>query len=240
MTWIVGGAILGSAIIGGYSSNKAASTQANAAQQSLDVQKDIYEQQKSLQEPYRQAGLAGQNKLMDYLGLSGNTTNAGYGDWQNPSMTAQQFNQYQDPGYSFRLNEGLKALQSSAAARGGLLSGATLKGITNYGQGAASQEYQNAFNRYQTSRTAALSPLQQLQGVGQAAASNQASAAGQFGTGVSNALTGAANASASGTMGIANALSSGIGSYLNYSQNQNLMNQLGANQSAYSTNMTSW
>lgn len=52
-----------------------------------------------------------------------------------------------DPGYAFRLNQGLGALQNSAAARGVLNTGGTLKDIEDYGQSAASQEYQNAFNR---------------------------------------------------------------------------------------------
>jgi len=203
-----------SSTISGNASRDAAQIQADAANQSAALQKQVYEEQKAGQEPFRQAGLTGQNQLMAYLGLGGDTGAAGYGQWASPSMTAQQFNQYQDPGYAFRLNEGLKALGNSAAARGGLLSGNAMKGITAYGQGLASEEYQNAFNRYQTSRAAALSPLQQLQGVGQAAASNQASAAGQYGTGVSNALTGAANASSAAKIAGANATVAGIGNAL--------------------------
>lgn len=83
-----------------------------------------------------------------------------------------------DPGYAFRLSEGMKALERSAAARGGLLSGATMKGLQRYGQDLASQEYQNAFNRYYAERNAALNPLQSLAGVGQTSA-NQLGAAGQ-------------------------------------------------------------
>lgn len=206
------GAVVGSSIAGGATEN-AAEIQAQSARDSAAIQKQIYEEQKALQEPFRQAGLTGQNQLMAYLGL-GDKTAEGYGQWASPSMTAQQFNQYQDPGYSFRLSEGLKALDKSAVARGGLLSGNTLKGITNYGQEAASQEYQNAFNRYQTSRAAALSPLQQLQGIGQAAASNQAGYAGQYGTGVSNALTGAANAQSAAQIAGANIATQGIGNAL--------------------------
>jgi hypothetical protein len=59
---------------------------------------------------------------------------------------------WQDPGYQFRLDEGQKALEGSAAAGGNLLSGSTLKALTNYGQNAASQEYQNAFNRFSGNR----------------------------------------------------------------------------------------
>jgi hypothetical protein len=53
----------------------------------------------------------------------------------------------EDPGYQFRLDEGSKALQRSAAARGTLRSGATLKGLIDYGQNTASEEYQRAYNR---------------------------------------------------------------------------------------------
>lgn len=54
----------------------------------------------------------------------------------------------QDPGYQWRLDQGLKALQGSAAARGSLQSSGTMKDILDYSQGAASQEYQNAYNRF--------------------------------------------------------------------------------------------
>lgn len=59
---------------------------------------------------------------------------------------AFQFSQ-DDPSYQFRLSEGTKALQKSAAARGGLLGGGTLRALDRYSQGLASTEYQNAFNR---------------------------------------------------------------------------------------------
>jgi hypothetical protein len=60
---------------------------------------------------------------------------------------AFQFNQDEDPSYQFRLKEGQRALENSAAARGTLLTGGTAKAIQNYGQQAASQEYGNSFNR---------------------------------------------------------------------------------------------
>ena len=72
------------------------------------------------------------------------------------SNDGYQFGQQQnyfDPGYAFRLNEGSNALQNSAAARGGLLSGATLKGISNYAQNAASGEFNNAYNRFAGDRS---------------------------------------------------------------------------------------
>jgi hypothetical protein len=90
----------------------------------------------------------------------------------------------QDPGYAFRMSEGMKGLERSAAARGGLLSGGTLKGIQRFGQDLASQEFQNAFNRYGIERERRMAPLQSLAGVGQTT-SQQLGAAG---TGFANTL----------------------------------------------------
>jgi hypothetical protein len=57
-----------------------------------------------------------------------------------------------DPSMAFRLKQGEDAIQNSAAARGGLLSGNTLKQLTKYGQDMGSQEYANAFNRANSDR----------------------------------------------------------------------------------------
>ena len=69
-------------------------------------------------------------------------------------LANQQFNFQSDPGYGFRLSEGLKAIEQGAAARGGLLSGNTLKASQRFGQDLASQEYGNAFQRFQQERAA--------------------------------------------------------------------------------------
>ena len=70
-----------------------------------------------------------------------------YGTYKAP-----EFNFQQEPGYQFRQAEGQRAIESSAAARGSLLSGATQKALARYGQGLASQEYGNAYNRYMGER----------------------------------------------------------------------------------------
>jgi hypothetical protein len=98
------------------------------------------------------------------------------------------------------LSEGLKALERSAAARGGLLSGGTGKALTRYGQEAASQEYGNAFNRGLTEYNALrareseeYNRLAGLAGVGGTTA-QQLTAAGQnYGTSAGNLLTGTAS-----------------------------------------------
>jgi hypothetical protein len=132
----------------------------------------------------------------------------------------------QDPGYAFRLSEGMKALDRTAAARGGMLSGAALRGATRYGQEMGSQEYTNAFNRYQTNRANQLNPLQSLMGAGQTAAGNVASAGQNYATNAGQNYMNAGNARASGYVGSANAWSNAIGNaYNQYNQNQ-LMNRI--------------
>ena len=198
----VAAAVVGSALIGAQASRSAAKTQAQAARESGDVQREIFERQVELQEPWRQAGVNALGRLG--TGFTG------------------EVDLRDDPGYAFRMSEGMKGLERSAAARGGLLSGGMLKGIQRFGQDLASQEYQNAYNRALTqyNTTAALA------GVGQTATNALTGAAGQYGQNASEAIQGAAAARASGYVGGANALTSALGTGLNYYQGQNYLNAL--------------
>lgn len=116
-----------------------------------------------------------------------------------------------DPGYAFRLKEGMKALDAQAASRGGLISGAALKAANRYGQDYASNEYTNAFNRYQTNRSNQLQPLQALMGTGQTATNQTGAAAGAYGAAAGNNALQAGNAQASGAIGSANAWNNAFG-----------------------------
>jgi hypothetical protein len=180
-----------------------------AAQTAADVQREMFEKQTALQEPFRQGGMTAQNQIMQLLGIGGDQAAPGYGSLAK-SFGTDQFQQ--DPGYAFRQSEGMKALERSAAARGGLLSGGTLKGIQRFGQDLASQEYQNAFNRYQVERAARLNPLQSLMGSGQSAANTLTSAAGNLGQGIAGTEMAGGQARASGYVGSANALAGALGS----------------------------
>jgi hypothetical protein len=210
-------AILGAAVIGGAASasasSKAAKTQRRAAQDANAAQERMFEKQTQLQEPFRQGGLTAQNEIMQLLGIGGDKTAAGYGS-MGKAFGAEQFQQ--DPGYAFRQSEGMKALERSAAARGNLMSGSTMKGIQRFGQDLASQEYQNAFNRYQIERSAKLNPLQSLMGSGQSATNVMTGAAGQMGQNEASNLYNAGQARASGYVGQANALNQALGSVSNY------------------------
>lgn len=203
--WMIPAAIIGSSLLGSRAASSAASTQAAAADRAADVQREIFERQVELGRPYREAGEQALNKLIP---LATEYTPFGM----------QQFQA--DPGYAFRLSEGQKALERSAAARGGLMGGATGKALARFGQEMGSQEYQNAFNRYQSERQARLNPLQSLAGVGQTAAQNLAGQAGQFGSNLAETIGAGAQARASGYMGAANAITGGLGQYMNYQQGQ--------------------
>jgi len=216
---------VGSSLIGSKASRDAASTQANAAAQASDAQRAIFERQVELQEPFREAGLKGQNRLLELLGLGGEK-GPGYGRYATAEFTPADFLANQDPGYAFRMSEGMKALERSAAARGGLLSGATLKGTQRYGQDLASQEYQNAFNRYQTTRANTLNPYASLAGVAQSSANVLGQQAGQLGQQLGSNIIGAGNAQAAGQIGSANAIVGGLGQGMNFYQNQQLLNRL--------------
>lgn len=236
-------AILGSAVLGAAASRSASKTQAGAAERAAETQKNVVDQQIALQRemfekaredqaPYRTAGY---NALAEMQRTAGNVPGAfkfGAGDYQA------------DPGYAFRLSEGQKALDRQAAARGGLISGGALKAAQRYGQEMGSQEFGNAYNRALTSyntdvarenqlynRQAALSGIGQtatnLVGqAGQTYATGAGNALGSYGTNVGNLITGAGAAQAAGQVGMANALTGGLGTYLNYTQGNALLNAL--------------
>jgi hypothetical protein len=191
MPWIAL-AIGGSALVGANASSKAAKTQAASADLATELQERMFNKQLELQEPFRQSGINALNKIE-----SGDIMGA------------------MDPSYKFRLGEGMKALERSAAARGGLISGGALKAAQRYGQDFASTEFGNAYNR-----------LASRAGFGQTASTNMGGAAGQFGVNAGNLMTGAGAARASGYVGGANALTGGLNQYMNYTQNQNVMNRL--------------
>jgi len=219
----VAAAVVGSAVVGGAmassAAKKAARTQAASADYAAELQKEQFDKQVELQAPFREAGLTSQNKLLDLMGL----TPGGSGKYAKDfSMADFQ----QDPGYAFRMSEGMKALDRTAAARGGLLSGGALRGATRFGQDMASQEYQNAFNRYQTNRANQLNPLQSLMGASQTATNAMGTAGQNYANQAGNAYMNAGNARASGYVGSANAWSNALSGGANYLTQRQMMNQM--------------
>lgn len=225
-TAVVGGSVLGG-LISSNGAQNAAQTQADAANNASGVQKYIYDTTRADQAPWVAAGTNALGQMQNFAAPS------------SFSFTAQDFNNNQDPGYAFRMSEGIKALDRSAASRGGLLSGAQLKGITNYAQGAASQEYQNAYGRALTGYNAnqgaqntQFNRLASLAGVGQTANNQVANAGQNYASGVSSNIIGAGNAQAAGQVGSANAINNGISQGISQYQNNNMMSKLFSTSSA--------
>jgi len=225
MTFWVAGAVVGSALIGGSAAKGAASTQAEAANRAAELQAEQFRQTREDQAPYRAAGY---NALAEMQRTAGNVPGAF-------SFTNQAM--YQDPGYAFRLSEGQKALDRSAAARGGLISGGALKAAQRFGQDLGSQEYQSAYNRALTGYGTDVARENQLYnrqaamaGIGQTSTNLVGQAGQNYANTAGNLMTGAGAAQAAGQVGAANALTGGLGTYLNYSQGNALLNALQRNQ----------
>lgn len=117
------------------------------------------------------------------------------------------------PGYDFRLNQGLDAVEASRAAGSGLLSGRTLRDLTQYGQDYATSEYTSHLNR-----------LAGLSDSGQASAGNMANAGTNYASGASNALSNKGNALAAGAIGVGNSIQNGINTGIGIYQYQQGLN----------------
>lgn len=226
-TAIAAGAVVGAGASYLSSQNQAsaardaANTQADANRYAQDLQYQMFQEQNALQKPWYDVGKRALPKLEKQVNAM-------------PAAFTGKVDLNQDPGYAFRLKEGLKSLDRTASARGGLLSGGALKAAEQYGQEMGSQEYQNAYNRALAEYNAAVqrestgyNRLASLAGVGQTTAGQLANQAGQYGTNVGNIAmaTGASNANsllaagqarASSYQGIGSSIGQGIGGLANY------------------------
>lgn len=222
MTFWVAGAVglgsIGSALISSNASGKAAQGQVNAANNETALEQQEFNTIQANEQPFIQAGQTAMGQLSQGTQSGGQFSG---------SFTPQDFLNNQDPAYGFMQQQGNQAVERSGAAQGLDLSGGTLKGLTQYSQGLASNEYQNAYNRYMSSRNQNYSELSGIANMGQAGASNAASQ-GNVSTGqMANSMSGGANAAAAGTVGQANAFSGALGSMGNYAGQYGVMSQMG-------------
>lgn len=189
----------------------AARAQQRAAKSANDLQYKMFQEQRADQQPWRDSGIKA------LAGLENS-------DFQR-DFTMSDF--AADPGYQFRMNEGMKALQNSAAAKGNRLSTGTLQNLNNYAQESASQEYTNAYNRFNNDRTQRFNRLSSLAGIGQTATNQVGNAAMNYGNQASSNILGAGNAQAAGYVGQANAINNGLNQGVNTWMQYQLMNKLG-------------
>lgn len=232
-------AVVGAAVIGGVASNVAANKQASAARHSADLQTQQWQTTQDNLAPYMNLGSSAINPLLTAMGYnytknddgtysingtdSSNILQQRYGNFTAPSASDAQ----NTPGYQFTLNQGLKAAQTSAAARGLGTSGAALKGASTYATGLADSTYNDVYNRalqtynangntFNTNYNVAANNVNRLQGLvsnGQNAAATTGSLGAATASNIGNTLMSGANASAAGTVGTANALSGAMNNY---------------------------
>jgi hypothetical protein len=224
----------GSSIYGASQAGKGAKDAANLQQQQFQTTRgDLFD--------YNQTG---QNALLGAQAIAGSGPTGGgpdytslaYNQYLPPQMTEAQLQQ--TPGYQFTLDQGLKATQSAAAARGLGVSGSALKGAGTYATGLADKTYLDQFNVAQQRfgdvlnlNTAQQGNLQAQFGRYQSLATIGENAAAQTGAaGTSAASTGgnylnqAGLAQAAGTTGVSNAVTGAANNYLAYNQLQQYLN----------------
>ena len=190
---IAGLGAVGSSFLGSSAAKKAAAQQAAAIREATAEQRRQYNETVGRLQPYTKFGGEQLNELGNWL--------------QDP---VKQPMNYLDPGYEFRRSEGMKGLYGNAGTSGLLQSGDTLRAAERYGQGLASSEYGNAFNRWLGEGQY----RQGLAGMGQSAAAQQGYFGQQSANAISDLLTKGGAADAAGTLGAGKAwsdLSSGLG-----------------------------
>lgn len=254
---MVAAAIGGAAIVGGVASSaisssgaqSAANTEASAANNAAQEQWNQFNATEQLEQPYVNLGDSSIMPLLQSMGYNVSTgANGQYTLSANPSSPLQQTftlptlqQAEQTPGYQFTLQQGEQAMQNSAAAKGGLLSGATLQDLLTYGQGLASTTYQqdvnNALTAFNTNYNTANNNVNRLSGLvtlGQDAATTVGNQGLQTAANAGNLTTSGAAATAAGQVGSSNALSSALSNIGNSASTYGLLSQLtGQGSSSY-------
>jgi hypothetical protein len=205
MTWIAAGTAatgLVSSYIGSRSASRASRQQQAAAEAARRQQAELYGRTAETFEPYTRVGSRASNLLLAGLG------NGTDGDLTRRFSLADF---EKEPGYDFRMQEGQRGVEGSAAARGNVLSGAAQKALMKYGQNFASNEYGKAYDRYSADQDNRFQRIFGTAGLGLNATNNLATATTNFGNQSSGLITGSGNAQAAGSIGTGNALNDGLG-----------------------------
>lgn len=189
---------IASGLIGASASKKAAETQAAATREAIAQQRAMFDIQNAQQAPYREAGYSA---LSDIAGMK---------PYLTKRFGQEDFLAGIDPSYNFRFQQGNLATTNLRNQAGGLVGGNALQGLTDYGQGAASTEFGNVFNRFQGERTNIYNTLASIAGIGQKAQGQVSDLAQNTAGNIGQATIGIGNAYAGGQVGAANALSGGI------------------------------
>ncbi len=186
---------IGSALIGSSAASKAAKAQANASKDASDVTLKMYEQTRQDLAPYAGTGASSLSNIAEMYGLPTAAHPTGGQAFSDSALAAFR----NSPDYQVALQEGIRARDHSAAARGNLLSGGQEKRLAEYGSELGSLKFGQYMDR-----------LYQLAGMGQNAAAGQGAAATNAGSSLARLALDRGESEAAGTVGGANALTSGI------------------------------
>lgn len=234
---MVATAVVGSAAIGAgasiFGANKAAKAQAKAAKQASATQMAMFNKMQENMQPYMEIGKYAtglmNNKLEGFL----------------QPITMDQETLEKTPGYQFTKNQGLKAVQNSAAARGLGSSGAAMKGAANFVTGLADNTYSKQFELENINRTNAYNRLTGVMGTGQNAAAGVGNAAMSTGQQIGQNQIGIGNAKAGSYMAMGNAIGGLANTVGGYAMSQGMYGNGGTTNNfynvdpnaSYSTNM---
>lgn len=199
---VLGGASILGSVLGASSANRAARSQEALGREGIALQREQFQQGREDLAPWCEAGGESLGMLMSGI-RDGSLTDA-----PNPE------NFRTDPGYQFRLGEGMRAVEGSAAARGILQSGGTLRGINRYAQGVADQGYGDWFNRERAVQGDRYNRLAGVAGTGQAAVNTGVQQGQNFATNASQTLGQIGQARASGYAGQNQAIQGGLGNLM--------------------------
>jgi hypothetical protein len=180
----MGGASILGGVLGGKGAKKAAKAEVKLGREALALQDRQFQQTRADFAPWREVG--------------GQAIGDAYG------MTQPGYDHTTSPGYQFRFSEGQRAVESGAASKGMLMSGGTMKDLLRFGDGVASADYGDQFNRLST-----------LAGMGSAATSATAAAGSNYANASSGILQGIGQAKASGYAGQNQAMQGTLGNLIN-------------------------
>ena len=204
--------------ISAYSSNQAADTQANALNNSANLQEQNFNQLQANEAPFLASGKGATSQLNYLLGIGtpgqggtdASSTAGGFGSLNAP-FNADTF-KTMSPAYQFDLQQGGQGVLNQDSSTQGAESGAALKDLMSFNSNYANNSFNNAFNQYQTQQNNTFTRLSNIAAMGANAGSNQATGASQFSSNIGNTMAASGAASAAGQIGVSNAVSSGLNS----------------------------
>lgn len=194
-----GGSLIGGAMQAG-AANKATEAQVRGQEKAIAAQEKQFGEQKKALEPWQEAGLEALGQIQQGIADgSFDISKYGYDEL------------IQDPGYEFRREQSMNALDRQAARAGKLFSGDQLAGAADLAGQMASQEFGNAFARTASERDVRYNILQDVAGRGYGAATALAGVAGQHGQNIANAYSNIGAAQGQGALNAGNAWGNAIG-----------------------------